>query len=151
MDTPFEKQGETPYRLLEVTIPITIRTYQIDFAGIVSNTVYVQWLEDLRMKFLEEHFPLPLQLSAGYAPALIKTEIQYMKQLRLFDPVIGKAWLHHVTRTTWTIHNEILSNGEIVAVASQTGAFIRLESGRPIRVPLEWREKFTRAMTQAKS
>ena len=28
--------------------PLAIRTYDIDFAGIVSNIVFVRWLEDLQ-------------------------------------------------------------------------------------------------------
>ncbi len=33
---------------------LPIRTYDIDFAGIVSNIVYVRWLEDLRLAMMEE-------------------------------------------------------------------------------------------------
>ena len=33
--------------------PLPIRTYDIDFAGIVSNIVFIRWLEDLRLALLE--------------------------------------------------------------------------------------------------
>ncbi len=132
-------------RPLEVTIPITVRSYDIDFAGIVSNIVYVRWMEDLRMKFLEEHFPLDEQMAAGYAPALMRTEVQYLRQTRLFERVIGKSWLKSLTRATWTLGGEFTVNGDVVAVAEQSGALIRLDTGKPVRVPLELREKFSRA------
>ena len=32
---------------LEVSLNLPIKTYDIDFAGIVSNIVYIRWLEDL--------------------------------------------------------------------------------------------------------
>lgn len=147
MQTSFEKSQSHDRRPMEVSIPIIVRSYDIDFAGIVSNIVYVRWMEDLRMKFLEVHFPLEAQLAAGYAPALMKTEIHYLRQTRLFEPVIGKSWVADLTRTTWTIRGEFTVNGEIVAAAEQTGAFIRLDSGKPIRTPLELREKFERAIS----
>ncbi len=131
-------------RPLEVTIPIIVRSYDIDFAGIVSNIVYVRWMEDLRMKFLEVHLPLDAQMAAGFAPALMKTEIHYRRQTRLFQPVVGKSWLKDLTRTTWTLGGEFTVHGEVVAFAEQSGALIRLDSGKPVRVPLELREKFAR-------
>jgi acyl-CoA thioester hydrolase len=33
--------------------PLPIRTYDIDFAGIVSNIVFIRWLEDLRLALLD--------------------------------------------------------------------------------------------------
>jgi acyl-CoA thioester hydrolase len=36
----------------EVALDLPIKTYDIDFAGIVSNIVYIRWLEDLRLKIL---------------------------------------------------------------------------------------------------
>lgn len=140
-----ERNASTTPRPLEVTLPIIVRSYDIDFAGIVSNIVYVRWMEDLRMKFLEVHLPLEVQMAAGYAPTLMKTEIHYVRQIRLFEPVIGKSWLKNVTRATWTVGGEFTVNGEIRAVAEQSGAVTRLESGKPVRIPLELREKFARA------
>jgi len=37
-----------PSRIVERAIEI--KTYDIDFAGIVSNIVYVRWLEDLALR-----------------------------------------------------------------------------------------------------
>ncbi len=49
-------------RPLEVELTIPVRSYDIDFAGIVSNIVYIRWLEDLRSKWLDEHFSLNKQV-----------------------------------------------------------------------------------------
>ncbi len=35
-------------RVMEVNLSFPVRTYDIDFAGVVSNIVYIRWLEDLR-------------------------------------------------------------------------------------------------------
>ena len=49
--------------------PLPIRTYDIDFAGIVSNIVFIRWLEDLRLGLLDQAYPL-IRALAG----LIATE-----------------------------------------------------------------------------
>jgi acyl-CoA thioester hydrolase len=48
----------TEPRIVERALPI--RTYDIDFAGIVSNIVYVRWLEDLRLAMMEEAYPIAM-------------------------------------------------------------------------------------------
>ncbi|MGB7624194.1 MAG: thioesterase family protein [Terriglobia bacterium] len=145
MQSATEKPAKSSIRPMEVSIPILVRSYDIDFAGIVSNIVYVRWMEDLRMRFLEVHSPLDAQMAAGFAPALTRTEILYRRQTRLFDPVIGKCWVEDLTRATWTLAGEFTVNGEVVATARQSGAFIRLDTGKPVRTPLELREKYARA------
>lgn len=146
METTSKMTDKKLLRPLEVTIPIIVRSYDIDFAGIVSNIVYVRWMEDLRMKFLEEHMPLEEMMTAGYAPALTRTEILYRRQTRMFEAVVGKCWLQDVTRATWTIAGEFSVNGDVVATAEQSGAFIRLDTGKPVRTPLQLREKYARAV-----
>jgi acyl-CoA thioesterase FadM len=39
-------------RPLLVELPIVVKTYDIDFANIVHNRVYIRWLEDLRQQRL---------------------------------------------------------------------------------------------------
>ena len=60
-------------RPFEVQLALPIRTYDIDFAGVVSNIVYIRWLEDLRLKMLEVHLPLEQQITSGYGPLLAST------------------------------------------------------------------------------
>lgn len=46
---------------MEVELALPVRTYDIDFAGVVSNIVYVRWLEDLRLAIVDAYFPLTQQ------------------------------------------------------------------------------------------
>ena len=39
-----------------ITLPITVKTYDIDYAAIVHNAVYIRWLEDLRTLLLADHY-----------------------------------------------------------------------------------------------
>ncbi|MEI2691642.1 MAG: hypothetical protein V9H69_18825 [Anaerolineae bacterium] len=57
---------------LEITLSIAVRTYDIDFASIVSNIVYIRWLEDLRLQMLAEYFPLDTAMQTmNIAPVLL--------------------------------------------------------------------------------
>ncbi|MDZ8186723.1 MAG: thioesterase family protein [Nostoc sp. ChiSLP02] len=130
------------HRPLEVILAIPVRTYDIDFVVIVSNIVYIRWLEDLRLKFLDEHWELKQQLEQGYAPVLAGTEIEYKRSIKISDRVIGRLWLSDLGRLKWTVKAEIFSNDELAAVATQKGTFISLENRRPIRIPEELENKY---------
>ncbi|MEH2277396.1 MAG: thioesterase family protein [Nostoc sp.] len=130
------------HRPLEVVLAIPVRTYDIDFMGIVSNIVYIRWLEDLRLKFLDEHWRLNQQIDKGYAPILAATEIEYKRPIKIIDKVIGRLWLSNLGRLKWTVQAEILSNNELAAVATQKGAFVSLQNNRLIPIPEELQNKY---------
>lgn len=122
---------------LEVSLKFPIKTYDIDFAGIVSNIVYIRWLEDLRLKILESYFPLEKLMKQGYCPIINSTQIKYNKALRIVDRPVGKMWIGKLGRLRCTLHAEISTNDEIVAAATQVGFFVNLETMRPIAIPEE--------------
>lgn len=130
------------HRPLEVVLAIPVRTYDIDFMGIVSNIVYIRWLEDLRLKFLDEHWQLNQQIEQGYTPILAGTEIEYKRTIKIIDQVIGRLWLSNLGRLKWTVQAEILSNNELAAVATQKGGFVSLQNNRLIPIPQELQKKY---------
>lgn len=129
--------------IMRVELPLVIKTYDIDFAGHVSNIVYIRWLEDLRLQWLETYFPLAPQLAQGIAPVLIRTEIEYRRALRLGDRPLGRMWVTGVTRARWTLEAEFVVDGTVAAWARQAGCFVRLETGRPVPVPAPLRDRFS--------
>jgi acyl-CoA thioester hydrolase len=137
-------------RPLEVELALPVRTYDIDFAGVVSNIVYIRWLEDLRMKLLDEHLPLAQQVAQGRTPVLVSTHIEYRRPLRLFDRPVGRMWMSAVTRARWTVEAEILLDGQPAAMALQVGAFVSLTTLRPIGLPAELRSKFLQQASDTK-
>jgi acyl-CoA thioester hydrolase len=125
---------------MKIELALPIRTYDIDFAGIVSNIVYVRWLEDLRLTMLAQHFqPLPEILLTGIAPVLIKTDISYKQQLTIHDRAIGKMWIEEMGSLRCTLAAEIISGDHessgLVAQAKQIVIFIDLSTRRPVRIP----------------
>lgn len=116
-------------------------TYDIDFAGIVSNMSYIRWLEDLRNLFAEQALSIGDALQRGIAPALMRTEIDYLAPVRFPDIVTGRMWLAEHGRSKWGLAAEFQSRemGQVVARARQTGVFVALQTLRPVRLPEEYR------------
>lgn len=131
------EQPNTPTnaRPLAVSAPIRVQGYDVDFAGIVSNIVYIRWLEDLRYLVLETYLPLQALLAEGLAPVLARTEIDYRRPIRHFDQVEGRMWLAEAASPRWVLAAEITVNGKQAARARQTGVFVSTATLRPAAMP----------------
>ena len=125
---------------LEVKLNLPIKTYDVDFAGIVSNIVYIRWLEDLRLEMFEKYLPLKSLMARGFCPVVASTQIKYKRALRMFDRPIGKMWMSELSKVRCTLQAEIHLNEEIVSSATQTGFFIKLTTMRPIAIPEELKQ-----------
>jgi acyl-CoA thioester hydrolase len=127
---------------LMIERPIVVRTYDIDFANIVHNIVYLRWLEDLRSEILVDVLPIDEILATGVSPILTRTEIDYLLPVRIGDPVIGRMWVADLSRTRWTLAGEMRVGDQTCASARQYGYFANLRTLRPVRVPERLRREF---------
>lgn len=118
-------------------MPIAVASYDIDYGGVVSNIVYVRWLEDMRHALVERVFPFERQLRERVAPAIVETQIKYLHPVRLLDHPIGRMTVVSVGPVRWTLEAEIHVDAKLVTSATQTSVFINLDTGRPSRVPKE--------------
>ena len=114
---------------------LPIRTYDIDFAGIVSNIVFVRWLEDLRLGLMDRAYPLIRALAEDVAPVLLSTRIVYHHPVTISDPLIGRIQVSRMSRVRWWLAAEFTVNGAIHAEAEQEGLFMRLSTRKPIPIP----------------
>ena len=119
-----------------------MRTYDIDFAGVVSNIVYIRWLEDLRLAMLEEAYPIARALAEDVAPILLETRIAYERPITIHDQVMGRMWVTGMAQVRWHVAAEFAVGDMVHARAEQTGIFIRLSTRRPIAVPAPLRDRF---------
>ena len=115
--------------------PLPIRTYDIDFAGIVSNIVFIRWLEDLRLGLMDRAYPLIRALAEDVAPVLLSTRIDYRRPVTIGDPLIGRMRVARLSRVRWHLAAEFTVNGAIHAEAEQEGLFMRLSTRKPIAIP----------------
>ncbi|WP_310482056.1 thioesterase family protein [Chamaesiphon sp. VAR_48_metabat_403] len=140
-----------PSNPLAVELQLPVRTYDIDFAGIVSNIVYVRWLEDLRIEIMNSFFPLAEQLQDGIAPVVLQTKIDYKQSIQMSDRPIGKMWVESLASLRWIVSAEISISGKTSAIAQQTGIFINTDSKRPIRIPARLQQQYDESVSRSNS
>ncbi len=124
------------YRLFPVA------TYDIDFAGVLNNGVYIRWLEDLRLLFAEQLLPLAEAAKRGIVPTISRTEIDYLAPVRFPDELEGRMGLVEHGRARFVLWGEFRSQarGIVTARARQTGVFVHLDTLRPAPLPEEFRK-----------
>jgi acyl-CoA thioester hydrolase len=131
-----KSEGETGGAMNEYyEQPLPIRTYDIDFAGIVSNIVFIRWLEDLRLGLLNQAYPLLRALAEDIAPILLATRIDYRRPVTIADPVVGRMRVAGLRRVRWRLAAEFRVGDAVHAEAEQEGLFMRLSTRRPIAIP----------------
>ena len=121
---------------------VEVFTFDIDFADHVSNITYIRWLEMARVRFLDAvGLPIDDLVASGIAPIIAGTDISYLRPIRLREPVQVELWLSELRAASATMRFDVRagSDRQIAARASQRGLFVRLESGRPARMPAETR------------
>jgi acyl-CoA thioester hydrolase len=118
-----------------------VQTYDIDFAGIVSNIVFVRWLEDLRLGLMEKAYPLVQALAEDVAPILVSTRIAYRRPVTIADRLVGRIQVAALGRVRWRLAAEFTVAGAIHADAEQEGLFMRLSTRRPIAIPEPIRQR----------
>ena len=129
--------SSTPARPLEIELPLEIGTYDVDFAGVVSNIVYVRWLEDLRNALLKKFFPLERLLERGSLPVVAQTRVNYKEPLRLFDQPIGRMWAQDMGDRYFMLEAEFTLGGNVVATAEQVAVFVNRSDWQPTQIPDE--------------
>lgn len=129
-------------RCFEITKQISIGTYDIDFAGHVSNLVYLRWMEDMRLQVFDQYFPLQGFMEQGLLPILTESSIQYKRAIKLFDKPIGHMFIKELRAASVIFQGEIELDGTITTIANHTGVFISAETQRPVRVPKIIKDKY---------
>lgn len=139
----------TKKRPLNVDLHITVKTYDIDFMGIVSNITYVRWMEDLRLLLLESHYPLQKLMSELIVPIITQTQIEYKRPIRMHDQVIGSIWMEKFDSSGWMADMEFVINGKHAALAKQGGVFLNLATMKPSNPPEALQKKYDDAAKQS--
>ncbi|HET7011856.1 MAG TPA: thioesterase family protein [Anaerolineales bacterium] len=124
-------------RPLQTELIFPVRTYDIDFAGLLSNIVYIRWLEDLRVRMLEVHHPLEPMLARGEGPVLARTEIDYLRPVRFGARVRGVMWISGCRRARFDLEAVFDLDDEPVARARQQGYFVNYGKMKILPVPQE--------------
>ena len=138
------------YQVNKITFEQEIYTFHIDFAGHVSNIVYVQWMEIGRLRLLAAAgLPVDRIISElGLLPTLVETRIRYLRQLFLGDRVTVEVWLSRLKHVSAVMEFRFFNQqGEQVAEGQQTGLFIEKKTRRPTRLSKAVHARFEQFLT----
>jgi len=122
-----------------------IYTYHIDFVGHVNNIIYVQWLENARVKLIEA---MGLHITAlseedAILPIITETNIRYKKPFFLGDQVTVEVWVSEIFNVSANFRFRFLNqNEEVCCTARQKVLFIDRETQKPSRKTAKFRESF---------
>lgn len=129
----------------KLTFNEKIYTYHIDIVGHVNNIIYIQWMENGRMKLLEA-MGLPiteLTEGEGIVPIIIDTTIKYKKPFFIHNAVKIETWVSKLDYASafleFRFYNE---KEELCATGWQRGLFINRKTMKPVRLAPEHRTAF---------
>ena len=128
----------------KLTYKLPVHTFQVDFGGIVSNIIYVQWMEIGRTKLLEAvDMAIERIWEEGIAPVLVHTTIDYKRPFRLGDTVHAELWVSELRQTSARVeHRFHHADGTLMAAGQQVGLFVDKNTMRPHRLSPEHRARF---------
>jgi acyl-CoA thioester hydrolase len=126
--------------MTEVQQLFSVHTYDIDFAGVLNNIVYVRWLEDMRDLFADQVLPLAEAHRRGIVPTLSRTEVDYLAPVRYPNTLEGRMGMLEHGRARFVLWAAFRSqsSGVITVRARQTGVFVHLDTLRPAPLPAEF-------------
>ena len=129
-------------RPLEVTMDIKVNGYDIDIMGIISNIVYIRWLEDMRTRLIEDFYPVDEMIDSGVSPVLRETTAEYLRPVNIHHRPVASMWVKCMTKSKWTVQCEILVDGNLHFRGEQTGYFFDLKRERVTKIPKPLMDRF---------
>lgn len=96
-----------------------IKPYDIDASGHVNNSVYINWLEDLRVKLFRKYFRLDELFQEEIFLVVSSTTIKYKAPLFLFNKPKGTIKIEKYCKGIWYLSAVIESDNRINTKAFQ--------------------------------
>ncbi len=118
-------------------ITLEVRDYECDLQGIVNNSVYQNYLEHARHKFLKAKKLDFAKLTAeGIHLVVIKAELEYKKSLKPNETFTVSVEMEKVGRVRWAFVQEIRRqpDNELMLKGRISGVGLN-QNGRPHVVP----------------
>ncbi len=125
---------------VKYSIGFYIHPYDTDYGGVISNTTFVRWLDELRTGWLDTIMSRTRQQSEGFALVVGRVEIDYLYPVNFFEgdqPILGE--IEDIERgNSRVVFQARFSLGEKkVASAQQKTLLIDIAARRPARFPID--------------
>ncbi len=122
---------ETFGELTEITF--IIKPYDIDAAGHVNNAVYINWLEDLRVKLFNKMISLESLTKRNIFLVVASTSIRYKAPLFLYHKPKGILKIDNYSKGIWYLSGRIVLEDRVIAEAEQKCVLIDRKNNKMLR------------------
>jgi acyl-CoA thioester hydrolase len=127
--------------------PVQIRFNDMDAFGHINNAIYLTYLEEARIKFLDDLIHWDYEKSKQ-AIIMARVEIDFKIPGHFKDELFILTHCSHVGTKSFTLDYEIVKNvsGEkiVIASAKTVEVMFNYEMKKTIEVPVEWREALSK-------
>jgi len=123
----------------ETEVELPVRYRDIDSLGHVNNAVYVTYLEQARVEYIQEVFDT-IPHDPGFVVAHL--DVDYERAIELGATVVVALGVTDIGQSSVTMSYEIRADGTLAATAETTIVALD-ESGDPTRIRETWRERIT--------
>ena len=127
-----------------VAVEQDVYTFDIDFAGVVSNLVYMRWSEIWRLAWLGgAGLSIGALAAAGVVPFVVRQELNFRRPLRLGERVRLEGWLERIGESSVTLWLEMreAKGGELCCDNRQVIATADARTGKSTPIPAALRAK----------
>jgi acyl-CoA thioester hydrolase len=115
--------------------PITATEDDIDNLGHVSNLVYLRWVLEAATAHSEARgWDLAAYKKLGSVWVVRRHELDYLGQVLVGQALVAETWVDSWKAASCVRHTELSREGQVVARAATTWAFMSLTTGRPQRI-----------------
>ena len=124
------------------TVTHRVAFYETDAMAIVHHSNYVRFFELSRIVWLDEHHrPYREYVAEGLHFATTHVEVDYHQPARYDDALAIDTWPEWVRGASLRMAYAIRRDDEILVTGATEHAMVDEASGRPRRIPKEWREQ----------
>ena len=119
--------------------------FDTDCGGVVHNLAYLRMIETCRTR-LAATMGMDLRTMAAdqVFPVVTRTEVDYRRPAKLGDWLVIRGRLDELARARFWCAFEMIreSDGELLVSARQALALVAMPSGKPLRLPADWLDKW---------
>jgi acyl-CoA thioester hydrolase len=134
------------------TVAHRVAFYETDAMAIVHHSNYIRFFELARIVWLDEHHrPYREYVAEGLHFATTRVEVDYHRPARYDDALEVATWPVWVRGASLRMAYGISCLGERLVSGATEHAMVDEASGRPRRIPKEWREKLAASITQTRA
>jgi acyl-CoA thioester hydrolase len=141
--TATDRPIEGRFDAREHRFPVRVYFEDTDLSGVVYHANYLRYMERARsdMLRLAGVDQRGVHESGGGAYAVSSLDIKYRAPARLDDALVVTTRLIAVRAASVDIHQRVM-RGETILTDAQVTAAMVASSGRPVRQPEAWRQRF---------